>query len=194
MNETRSECAKALSNIGHSLDEARRFPRNVFRGQWSTYFFDSDRIFDGGFVEQVKGLLDIEGGVCACLINLDCTAEADRDDHVLFIERSTAPDIYRGLLRGAHPGRGWIHDMGRFACSSDLCQWLIYCERASEIAVIGIRSGASVERYAPLLSQLNAAQIAEAIGKPLSYGFSSEALSSQWRSELLKDYGRSSGI
>jgi len=191
MNAMRNECLNALSNLSKTIDAGRRFPRNVFLGPWSDFlFFDSDWLFDARFVEQVKSLLDIEGGTCACLANLDQITDGDQDRHLLFIDGSTTQNAYRLLLKGETSGSGWIHDMDRFACVSDVSQWCIYCERASEIAVIGFQTDISVERYMLVVAQLKAARIAEAAWHDLFYGFSAQALSAQWRSELLQEYAQ----
>jgi len=186
MNHLSGECAQALANIRHLLDESRWFPEYVFRGQWSRFFFfDSDWMFDPAFVERVQTLLKIDGGKCVCIANFDRTVR--RDDRLFFIDRHTPPVAYRELLCGAPPSEGWFTDIGRFGCCSDADDWCMYSERASEIAVIGIRSAARVEQIRPVLTQFHAAPLAEAIADPPSYGF--EVLSPQWRTELLKQYG-----
>jgi hypothetical protein len=75
-------------------------------------------MFDSEFVAHVKALLEIEGGACACLLNLDRAVEGGGSDRSFFIDRDTAADAYGTLLRGAHPGDGWVHDIERFSGSS----------------------------------------------------------------------------
>lgn len=188
MSEISRERKEALLNIDRSLDRTCRFPRNVFRGSWSCFFFDSDRMFVGEFVRIVQGQLTNESGECACLIKLDHHHQSTGSDHSIFIDHSTTPENYQELLKGAEPGHGWIDDMDRFGCSSDIGDWSVYCERMNEIAVVGLRPGTGGRQFHRLLSQLCAARISDAIQQPLSYGFSSEALSPQWRDELLKEY------
>lgn len=184
--QSRAEFTEAVSSIKLSLDLTRRFPRNVFCGEWSTFFFDSDWILDAAFVETVKALLLVEGSACACLMNVDRPTSSERD-RLFFIEADTTPDSYQALL-GREPPDGWVYDFGRFGCSSNLGQWVMYCEHTNEIAVIGLRSGVRVEPYAPILARFGAARIGEAIRLPLSYGFSPDALTPQWRNELLREY------
>jgi hypothetical protein len=189
-NRISSECESALLNVEKCLAPDVRFPRNVFVGQWDQFFFfDSDLLFDSAFVDQVKTLLDIEGAACACLVNLDISTETAGGNRQFFIDRGTTPSSYKDLLRGEHPGQGWIYDIGRFGCVSDLRQWAIYCERNSEIATIAIRSQSAIDRYGLFLSRLNAMRVTDAVSKPISYGFSPEALSAEWRNVLLQEYG-----
>lgn len=179
---------QALLNIQECLSSRLRFPRNVFVGSWDHYsFFDSDRVFDGSFVDQVKTLLDIEGATCACLVKLDAATETEADDRRFFIERGTTPESYMRLLAGEHTAQGWIFDFGRFGCASELSQWAIYCERNNEIATIAIKSNSMFEHYRLPLARLKASRISDAVSKPSSYGFSPEALSTEWRTVLLKE-------
>lgn len=186
MSHPSGECVQAFDNIGHLLDESVWFPSYVFRGRWSQFFFfDSDWMFDPAFVERVQTLLQIEGGRCACIVNVDRTVRTD--DRLFFIDRHTLPAAYRELLFGTTASEGWFTDIGRFGGCSDGNEWCLYAERASEIAVMGVRSAAQAERFRPVLSQLHAAPLAGALADPPSYGF--EVLSPQWRNELLKHYG-----
>lgn len=119
-------------------------------------------------------LLELERATFACVVSLDRAIEVKHSGPLFAIDRDTTPDDYRAVLRGAQPGEGWIHDMGRFGCSSDIGQWSMYCERNNEIAVIGIPSSMPLERYQPVLRQLHAVHIAAAIENSLSYGFSAD--------------------
>jgi len=188
-SEISRKCGSALLGVDECLAPAVRFPRNVFVGPWGYYFFfDSDRIFESAFVNQVKMLLHIEGSSCACLVNLDASAETASSHRRFFIDRSTAPNSYKDFIKGERPGQGWIHSIDRFGCASNLCQWAVYCERGSEIAVIAIRSQFAFDRYSLPLSGLKAVRIRDAVSKPISYGFSPEALSTEWRNVLIHEY------
>ncbi len=189
MSTIHSACLRARENLRHGIVTDRRFPRNVFSGQWDDFFFfDSDWIFDADFVQWVKDLINLEDGHCACLANLDAFTDAGSQERLLFIDHKSTSDEYRSLLCGETPGDGWIHTIDRFSCTSDAFQWCIYCERSNEIAVIAIRKYSSLESYLPLMAKYKAARLDEAIRKPISYGFSAQALSTQWRSEFLKEY------
>jgi len=191
MTAIQNACAKALTKLSDGIKAEYRFPRNVFIGNWGDfYFFDSDWIFEPEFVVRVKSLLDIESGACACFSNLDAASESGRQERQFFIEKRTSPDAFKSLLVEDTPGCGWIYDIDRFGCTSDVSQWCIYCERGYEIAVIAIRQGISVKHYMSVMAQFKATRIDEAINQPLSYGFSERALSAPWRSEFIKEYAK----
>jgi hypothetical protein len=182
-------CQKALANLSRSLDASRRFPENVFSGKWGGFlFFDSDWIFEGPFVEVAKTLVEIEGGQCACISNLDEAAGADRSS--FFIDQKIAGQDFQSFLQGPRIGDGWIYGVDRFGCISDVGQWCIYCERRNEIAVIAVRESRAVEKCGAAIAQFKAMPIDQAIALPLSYGFSERALSAEWRTELLKQYAK----
>jgi hypothetical protein len=183
-------CERALANLSRLIDASLAFPKNVFRGGWGGFFFfDSDWIFEGPFVERAKALLKIEGGQCASLCNLDEPYAADRSS--FFIHKNVGTEEFHSFLRGPRPGDGWIHRVDRFGCTSDLGQWCIYCERRNEIAVIAIREKTALANYRAVTAEFKAMPIGDAISLPLSYGFSSVALSVESRDELMKQYANS---
>jgi hypothetical protein len=187
MTEVGHECAAAQQQLSTALRASSRFPNNVFAGDWIGYlFFDSDWIFESGFVAKAIMLLDSEGGSCARLSNLD---RADEDGAVFSIDHSTTSDDYQRLLHEGVSGLRWNFTIDRFACISDLGRWCIYCERPNEIAVMAFRPGARLERYAQVVGALRAAPIEAAIGQSISWGFSARGLSPLWRTELLRHYG-----
>jgi hypothetical protein len=152
------------------------------------FFFDCDWIFSAEFIDKINLLLQIEGSRCACISNLDETWNGI-DQRSFVIDQHTAEDDYLSVLQGGIGiENGWIYEIGRFGCMTEVGQWCIYCERKSEIAVIGIRKGVSLNKYNPVISQFRALPIEEAIERPLTYGFSPRALSTEWRNELLKQY------
>jgi len=189
MDDLDQACAKAAYSLETHIQVDRRFPRNVFSPNWCEFFFfDSDWMFDVAFIEQVKTLLEIERATCACLRNLDATSDDKGIASRFFIGRATTAEEYGSLLRGSAPGLGWICDIERFACSSEISQWCMYCERNNEIAVIAFRQGSSPEQYTKVIKSFKAVPIAEALAQPLAYGFSSQVVSEGWRRELQKEY------
>lgn len=71
-----SSTRRAITNLSTAIDAARRFPANVFIGQWSDFvLFDADWVFDTAFVELTQILLKSERAACACLVDLDAAAE-----------------------------------------------------------------------------------------------------------------------
>lgn len=186
MTETFDPCASALENLNDAIDATRRFPTNVFVGDWTSYFFfDSDLMFDAEFVKIVKQLFEVEAAACVCLSNLDVKSDAGQAEF-LYLDLQLTPDAYRSMLSGPGPEKGWIYGMDRFACVSEIAEWCIYCEKGNEIAVIAVRKDVPVERYLSVIVQLKAMQIEKALALPLSFGFS--GLSAQWRGELLREY------
>jgi len=179
----------ALAGVRNLIAVDRWFPRNVFVGDWADFFFfDSDWMFDAQFVQPVKDLLDAEEGRCACLLNLDSAAVGTEQNGAFFIDQQTTPDVYQSLLKGEGPASGWVYDVARYGCASDKRMWCMYCEQASEIAVIAFRRPGASARYVSPIAQFHAARLDEAIKGSLSYGFSEHALSVQWRDELLREY------
>lgn len=182
--DVRNECSVAVLNIRAGIDVERRFPQNVFLGDWSNFlFFDSDWIFEAKFVALVQAFMSVEGGNCACLQNLDATS-----DPIFAISHETTPEEYRLRLVGPDVERAWLYDMRRFACASDTGDWCIYCERSAEIAVIALRRFGVAARYTPVLTELRAAPLVPAINEPLSHGFSNQALTPDWRTTLVREY------
>jgi hypothetical protein len=182
-------CARAQTKLG-GIDVTRRFPRNVFVGDWADFFFfDSDWMFDTVFVQIVKSLLEVEHAACACLANLDTPQNGDRGEgRVFFLTRETTGETYGSLLKGTGAGNGWIYDIDRFGCTSDVGDWCMYCERNNEIAVVAIRRNVAVGSYVSVLAKCKAMRIDDAIRQNHSYGFSEKALAPQWCSEFLQEY------
>jgi hypothetical protein len=189
MNALQDACTTAIANARALIAADRRFPRNVFVGDWADFFFfDSDWVFDVQFVQRVKDLLDAEEGTCACLLSLDSAAGGTGRERLFLIDQQTMPNAYQSLLSGDGPESGWVYDVARYGCTSDKGVWCIYCEQASEIGVVGFRRSSVLARYLPSIAEFHAARLDEAIKEPLSYGFSERALSVPWRRELLHEY------
>ncbi len=190
MNDARTKDVarqKAFDHLSRAIQANCRFPSNVFSGTWSDFFFfDVDWIFDAQFVEKIIALSEVEGGQCACIVDLDVPLGSERSS--FFIDKEITGLIYQSFLNGPSVGDGWLHGVDRFGCISDIGEWCIYCEKGNEIAVIGIRGNSSVEKYKLVLTKFKSLPIEEAIAQPLSYGFSDRALSPEWRNELLKQY------
>ncbi len=178
----------ALRNVRAGVEPARRFPRNIFVGEWSDFlFFDSDWMTEADCVKHVKALLEIESGRCACLWNLD--SNGDGEPTVFFVRKETTVDDYRALLAGKVAGYGWLDGMERLACISDVGEWCMYCEPNNDIAVIAFRQSGAAPRYSSVMTRFRAQSIELAIREPQSYGFSRLAASPEWRQVLLRAYG-----
>lgn len=176
----------ALKNLTDELDLDSTFPESPFRTQWGVYlFFDPDLIFEAGFVEKVKAILNCEGATCACLRNLDGLRSADGVNTV-YIDSETTGRTYFDELRGALPGSGLLYTMGRFGLASDGGRWCVYCERNNEVAVIAVRDVVGKDTSAVAMRQFDAVPLAQAIEKPSSHGLSSRGLPEAWRERMLQ--------
>lgn len=181
-------CLEALGNLRDCILPDQRFPMNVFRDSWNSfYFFDSDSIFDAEFVKTMNSLLEVEAGVCACIVNLD-EASLENRNSAFFINRDVTIEEYGSFLRSGKIGQGWIYGMDRFAGISNLGHWCMYCEKGNEIAVIALRDRGSLQKLTEIVTQLGGLPIGQAISVPPSYGLSPRALSSDWRQQLLTQY------
>ena len=179
--------SRALDSLRRAINADRKFPSNVFGGNWSrSLFFDSDWMFGERFVVDVQALLAIEGGHVACVASLDATPGGGQSTFVIGKE-TTGPD-FLSFLKGPVAGEGWQHNVGRFGCASDLGQWCIYCEKRSEIAVIAVRGDRAEKMQALAATRFKALPIRQAVSPPLSYGFSERALTPEWRAELVEQY------
>jgi hypothetical protein len=186
MTNNLAECELALSNVRGSIESERRFPQNVFRGDWNEFlFFDSDWMRAADFVDRLKELLLAENGTCVAMVNLDLTS-GDRAGSLLFVHKDTAPNEYQVVLGNPGLGTGWLTDLDRLACASNTGEWSMYCEPALEIAVVGFRQTVP-QSYRQILARFHASRFADTIKEPdLSYGFS--RLSSTWRDGFLREY------
>ena len=182
-----NRCEMARESVRAGVNPDRRFPRNIFIGDWSDFFFfDSDWMRESDFVEHVKAFLEIEGSHCACLWKLD--SEDPNESRLFFVREETTANEYRVLLAGKTPGYGWLDAMERLACASDSGEWCMYCEPNNEIAVVGFRYAGASGRYSSAMRRFHAAPIEHAIKEPLSYGFSQVAASPEWHDAFLREY------
>lgn len=97
MNTVRDHCERARESARAGIDPNRRFPRNVFVGDWAdVLFFDSDWMRESDFVDHVKAFLDVDGAQCACLWKLD--SEDPNEPRFVFVRQQTTSEEYRALL------------------------------------------------------------------------------------------------
>jgi hypothetical protein len=179
-----------LGNLKNAIDSDRRFPQNVFLGNWQAFFFfDSDWLFGEEFVETAKALLRIEGGKQVTIFHLDAPLGGERSSFV--IDAQTTNEAYLSFVGGGRPDAfdAWVYSFDQFACISDVGDWCIYFERRQEIAVLAVRQNCPVEEYGRAISVFHAVPIEQALSDPPSYGFTERALSAEWRKEFLSNYG-----
>ena len=127
----------AFHNVVGALKFDRRFPENVFAGEWSDFlFFESDRMFAPEFAEVVGELLGSENAGVCCLLNLDQTRSLKFEEaSAIFLDRMTTASEYAAKLRRGGPAVGWLYGMDKYGCASDVGDWSIYCEKQNDIAV-----------------------------------------------------------
>jgi hypothetical protein len=70
----------------------------------------------------------------------------DTDGSSFLFDQGTTEEEHRTFLMPT-PGEGWLADVSRFGCSSDVGRWCIYVERRAEIAVIAFRDRGAVREY-----------------------------------------------
>jgi hypothetical protein len=186
MQLTGQKCPRAYSNLEAAIDRNARLPRNVFRSGWANfYLFNSDWMFEGAFIEKVRTMLQHEGANCACIVNLD--RDAGAAPATFAIETSTTVQEYQRRLAGAGPGDGWVYDMDRFGWTSDTGTWCIYCERASELAIVGFRVEAMQEQYQFVLALLHASRVASVGASPSRFEFAAHSISRAWQVEIVQN-------
>jgi hypothetical protein len=143
-------------------------------------------MFEGAFVEKVRMMLQREGSTCGCIANLDRYAVVA--PAVFAIDEATTAQDYQRRLAGTGPDDGWVYDIGRFGCTSDVGSWCIYCERASELAIIGFRAEALPEQHEFLLASLHASRTESVGANPNRFDFAAHSISRAWQRELLQNY------
>lgn len=185
-----AEAVRAALN--RVVDGGRKFPDNVFIGEWDYFFFfDSDWMFDTNFVEQIKAVLLAERSACACISNLDATANGVPADEASFIiDQSTAGADYATVLKGSQSKPGWTYGFDRFACASETGTWCMYCERRNELAVMAVRGNLPDTARQRLVGAVKALPISKGIAKSHIYGLSTTALSEDWRAALIANYAK----
>jgi len=72
--------------------------------------------------------------------------------------------MYDDQLRDGGPGVGWLYGVDRFACSSDLGEWCIYCEKGNDVGVIGLRADDSAKKFHGAMNDLFSKPIGALVG------------------------------
>jgi len=181
----RSACAKAQASVLRCIDPSIRFPRYVFRLNWSyLLFFDSDWVFCPEFADTVSALIEFESAECVCIQALDPVHSGMAGSY--YFSAPACGKDYFAFLRGAGHRRGWLDYYDRYGVSSETQQWAIYCERNNEIAVIGIGGNRAVEEWP--IEGLHAAPIGEALSRRISWGFTDAVLTKKWQDRLRDEY------
>jgi hypothetical protein len=178
---------KAFNNVMRSLDLTKTMPANVFSGVWPKFlFFESDRLFAPEFAEIVGEILSIEHGTACCLLNISETRTFEFEKiAAIFLDKTSDNSDYAAALRGTGPEVGWIYVMDRYGCASDTGEWCIYCEKDSDIAVIGFRSESGAMKFESPIEKLWANSIeAHESAKLIPF----HILLPRWREGLIHNY------
>ena len=175
-------------NLSLAINSHGKLPSQVFLENWVNFlFFDSDRAFVDDFAEKVQLLLKIEGGHCACIVDLD--NDPNTRYHSFYFKKDTLPIEYQLVMAGSPmKADGWIYNFSsRYACISDVGDWCIYCKRCDELAVIAFREHVAEEKYKVVIEQLKAVEISYGIATQHLFSLS-EYASAEWRESLLSSY------
>ncbi len=178
--------------LSRSLNLDKQLPDQIFSHNFKAFlFFDSDWMFDCGFVKSMQPVMRKEGSTTILVRNIDRIANSGRARSSFFIEQSTSPDAYQQHLAGENGDHAssWLIDFGRFACCSGSGKWCIYAERSEEIAIIGFGSAHDSEVYASLLKPLKPVDIEHAIALEHTWAFGEHGMTKEWRDRLLSEYG-----
>lgn len=175
----------AQENLLASIDSEASLPGQVFKGPWETYrFFESDVIFTSDFPEIICDLLQIEGSTACCLLNfVESNFSELESSATYFLDEKTTGESYQKFLRGNGPAQGWLYGMDSYGVSSDIGEWCIYCEKANDIAVMGVRNS---DKYRSVVERLDAKPI-QVLGST-SNRFPFSELTEEWRNGLLRNY------
>lgn len=186
----RSARVVALNNVIASINLDASLPEPVFRGDWAEFlFFESDRIVAPSFIEVVGDFLAMEGAVSCCLLNLTLAETVgDGLSSAIFIEATMTAGEYDEQLRYGGPAHGWLFGVDRYGCASDRGEWSIYCERENDVAVLGLRRGVDIGRFASPLRKLRAETIDIVVRQDSNAPFPFCSLTEGWRDSLFKHY------
>jgi len=181
---------QAYLNVIGGLVPERRFPKMVFLGVWRSFlFFESDRIFASGFVEVIADLLRADNSSVCCLLNITEAGSSELyGESAIYVDSLFTESEYRARLRGDGPATGWLYSMDRYGCASNKGEWEIYCEKDSDIAVIGFRNENGVRKFREAIRKLRAASIESLKDGELANLFPFSHLSLEWKRDLSNNY------
>ncbi|MGF6604818.1 hypothetical protein P3T23_009574 [Paraburkholderia sp. GAS448] len=181
---------KAFDTVMRSLDFDKLLPERVFIGEWTHFlFFESDRIFESGFMDAMCQLLRLEHAKVACLLNVDKTEVFELENvAALFLDEAVFGKEYGDELRAGGPADAWLYRVDRYACASDVGEWCIYCEKSNDIAVVGLRSADGIKKFEAPLQHLWARPIEDLMDGGCSPLFPFDHLVPAWREGLVSNY------
>jgi hypothetical protein len=184
------ECRNAYLNIMHNIDTEISFPGQVFKKKWHEfYFFQSDRMFNVGFFGILEKLMSLENSEVCCFLNMDETVKFEFESAAaIFVDNAMTENKFYERLYDGGPAVGWLYGMDTYACSSNIGNWCVYCEKANDIAVIGFVNSNEGEENQLVLQKLYAKPIVDLIDGGRNSMFPFSELVPDWRKELVKNY------
>jgi hypothetical protein len=183
-------CRTAFGQIADGVDIRRLLPDQVFIGAWEQFrFVPTGNIFAPTFVAIVGELLRAEGAQACCLANIGRMPSLKYEaGAVLCIDESVSGAQYMAALQGDGPATGWLFQMDRYACASEMGGWCLYCEKENDVGVVGLRSGAG-ERFAAALHGLGARRIESLLNDKATSPPPFNRLVPEWERGLREHYG-----
>ncbi|MDR5734769.1 hypothetical protein QCE47_20875 [Caballeronia sp. LZ025] len=180
----------AIVHVKQALNSNFLFPNNVFSREWHTFrFFESDRMFESGFVEVVRSLLAAESAHLACMVNLDRSDDFKTElIEAAFLQSQTSGHEFDDVLREGGPQSGWLFNVDRYACSSDVGAWCIYCEKSNDVAVIALRLDTDLSIFTESMRLLDAQPIRDLLDGSQSNRFPFNRMVGEWRQGLSESY------
>ena len=168
-----------------------RFPARVFKSEFTRFFFfDSDWVFDKAFIAAVRRASSPVESENVWIVNLD------RISPTGILNQNALQDSIAIPINGLPGGEvsdgnipiSWITLCDRVALIPEQMCWCVYGERRNEIGVVAFRDNVDVQNWLELLKLVHAEEIAGALAKEISYGFSKRALITEWRYRLIQEY------
>lgn len=187
----------AFQNTFSGMHFERELPDMVFPSGWQAFMFcDEAWVFDAAFVTANAALLKAEGSSTSCLLSLEDNVPFDFDRRVgIYLDRGTPPADYMAALRQEREDSvsPWLFIVGRFACASNVGEWLIYGERKEDIAIVAFRDRVAVAKYRAALNLLRAGTFDE-VNNPANPRCLFNCWGTKWRADMERNYGGSLGL
>jgi len=183
----------SFNNVISSIDIELMLPDKVFVEKYSVFrFFQSDRMFVSSFINIVQEILKLEESAVCCLINFSMTNAIEHNEAAgIFIDATSKGDAYEAQLRLGGPAAGWLFGVDRYGCASNKGEWSIYCEKQSDIAVIGLQDCIH-NRFASPLEKLHAETIDFLAQQGSAAPFPFNILTPEWKKGLIGNYAKDS--
>jgi hypothetical protein len=180
----------AVRNAISRINSERRFPCQVFVGDWTDYlFFHPEILFEAHFVDVKNVLLKEENASVIAVVNLgNANSNAEEEPRAIFLDRDTTPNDYIAGLMGDGSAMSWMFLMDRYVFASDKGHWSIYCEKENDVAVLAV--GEAVSRFTRLqLGKLLNARSIRSVPMPGNGPlFDFQKLVPEWKSALTAEY------